>query len=112
MKNTIILATLSLLMFSCSKPDNLNSDCIEKMLSDNDMKEFNGTKYTSGCNNYLSLYKWDGDQYFLYDNPCVDFLTPIVFDCDGNNICNQASNQECSDFFEEAEYIAIVGRSE
>lgn len=91
---------------SCTK-DGLQSDCVEQMLADNNMDNYNGV-IDPDCRDYLQLYDWDGDQYFIFENPCEDRILAI-FDCGGNNLCTDDPN--CSDFFQNAELVGIVGRS-
>ncbi len=108
MKNIFLfLILLGCGVTSCHKSDTLHSDCIDEMLSEFNMIKYDG-EIMSDCKFYLHLYDWDGEQYFIFDNPCMDMVLAI-FDCEGNDLCKD--DPDCSNFFQNAEFVDIVGRS-
>ena len=107
MKNILVLFLLGFTLATCNKSNDLKSDCIDQILSDNDMIKYDG-EIMADCKFYLHLYDWDGDQYFIFDNPCMDMVLAI-FDCEGNDLCKDDPN--CSNFFQNAELVGTIGRS-
>lgn len=99
------ITAISFLFLSCTKED--ASPCIVKLLSDLDMKLYVGQDLE--CQWFLQLYTYEGHQYGSLGNHCVDMIAPMVFDCDGLNVCENTS--KCSDILGQGTYHGIIGIS-
>jgi hypothetical protein len=97
------------LLIGCSKNDSQNSDCIESMLEESNMIEYNGQEI--GCKFFLELYHHKNRQFFLLGNHCADMISYPI-DCEGKKICENDEDSECKDFYKHAERIGIIGISE
>jgi len=80
MKNFILLLAL-VSTLSCSLDSNNNtSDCIVEKLVEYGMIEY--TEQELGCNFFLEMYDYNGDQYFVRNNHCAD-IAFLVTGCEG-----------------------------
>ena len=61
-----------------------------------------------GCDFYLTLFDYDGEQYFLLNNNCIDQVF-YPFNCDGTILCEDSLTEECERFYTEAKLIGVVG---
>jgi hypothetical protein len=103
------LAFLLTVTFACHEECHLEKSCIEEVLLEHNMVKYENQEL--GCNSFLVLYKFNEEQYFLWNNHCADFVS-YPFNCDGKKLCETGESFECSWFYETAEYIRIVGISE
>lgn len=103
-KSTLIIAVL--VLTGCSKDDFIKSDCIESMLSENNMVEYNGQEID--CKFFLELYHHKNKQFFLLGNHCADMIS-YPTDCEGNIICEDEEDFECQFFYANAKRIGIIG---
>lgn len=106
---TSILAFVLLLVVSvsCDKEDvSCIKDCLDTTLEQNEMVRYQGEEL--GCKFFLSLYEYKSKQYYVLGNQCADM---VVFptDCNGNKLCERVGEAACSDFYENARHIGIVG---
>ena len=104
---TVIMITF--LLMGCSKDENIKSDCIEQMLSESNMVEYNGQEI--GCKLFLELFHYQNKQFFLLGNHCADMISYPI-DCEGNSLCEDGEDSECQDFYNNAERIGIIGIDE
>ena len=81
-------------------------NCVEQVLETNGMVKYEQQEL--GCNTFLELYKFNGQQYFLLNNHCADMVF-YPFDCSGNKLCEMEEDQNCIKFYETAEHIGIIG---
>jgi hypothetical protein len=93
-------------MICCKDDCGIERNCIEKVLIENEMTAYTGEEIA--CNFHLSLYDLRGQQYFLLKSHCADMVS-YPFDCDGNKLCESGESHTCTDFYENANYIGIVG---
>ena len=103
-----LFLTLVLLMscFACDEDCEPQKDCIDKTLAENNMVPYAGQEL--GCNFYLTLFNYDGEQYFLLNNNCIDQVF-YPFNCDGTILCEDSLTEECERFYTEAKLIGVVG---
>lgn len=103
------LYLISVLLFAlsaCGKED-VKINCVEDVLEAQGMVPYQGQDI--GCQFFLSLYEYEEEQYFLLGNSCAEIVV-YPTDCNGDQLCN--STEECTDFYENARYIGIVGIEE
>src|SRR5688500_7397615 len=101
---TSLIIFLLNLTFSCREECDDNKNCIEDVLDTNGMVKYGGQEL--GCNTFLELYKFNGQQYFLLNNHCADMIV-YPFDCSGNKLCEVEDEQNCINFYETAENIGV-----
>ena len=94
------------MLISCHETCYVEKDCIAKILQEYNMVPYDDQEL--GCNSFLVLYKFDGEQYFLVNNHCADMVS-YPFDCTGNKLCEIDGSPKCLRFYETAEYIDIIG---
>lgn len=82
--------------------------CLEDQLAQANMVAYNNEEIN--CEFFLVLYHYQNKEYYLLGNQCADMIT-YPTDCEGNQLCVD-QNAACSDFYEKAEKIGIVGISE
>lgn len=87
----------------CGRED-VKINCVDEVLESQAMIPYQGQDIE--CRFFLSLYEYEEEQYFLLGNNCADMVV-YPFGCEGNELCS--STDECTDFYESARYIGIVG---
>lgn len=106
MSRHLLVLVFALYIIGCQDDCNVEKNCIERVLIEYEMTAY--TNEEIGCNLHLSLYELSGQQYFLIKNHCADMVS-YPFDCDGNKLCESGESHTCTDFYENAHYIGIVG---
>lgn len=103
-----ILFLIFLTGFGCDKKDEVTciNDCMETYLQQNGIASYRGEEV--GCKYFVSLYEYQNKQYYVLGNHCADVASNPT-DCNGNTLCENGNEKACSDFFEKAKYIGIVG---
>lgn len=91
--------------FSCEDDCAPVENCLEQVLDEYDMAPYKGEEV--GCKFFLSMFTFDGKQYFRRENHCADMISFYV-DCDGNKICEDR-DQACLAFEAAATYVGVVG---
>ena len=94
------------MLIACTKGPDREETCLKKVLEQERMVAYSGQAI--GCNSFLELYKFDGQQYFVVNNHCADMVI-LPFDCDGKRLCEKDPDAKGSAFYETAELIRIVG---
>ncbi|WP_296622957.1 hypothetical protein [Marivirga sp.] len=105
---SLIGVILSIFILSC------NNDEVLKSCTDNKLEEYNLVPYNGqelDCNVILELYLYKNQQYFQLYNPCEYILT-YPFDCENNVVCGKENQMSCNTFFDQAEYIGVIGYRE
>jgi len=102
----LFIFLISGLIISCSKNDEIELNCLNAMLSDSDMTEYQGQEI--GCNFFLELYHYDQKQYYLLGNHCTGLIS-YPTDCEGNRLCENRDDNKCRRFYKKAVRIGIVG---
>src|SRR5687768_9317361 len=97
------------MFFACKETCPVEKDCLEKTLQELGMVSYQGQEL--GCNLHLALYRLYGEQYFMLRNHCADMVA-YPFDCDGNKLCETGETPNCTQFYESAQYVGIVGIKE
>lgn len=95
----ILLIWMGILLSGCLKVDKIKSECLNSLLTEMDMIEYNSQEI--GCKYFLELYHFQNKQVFLLENHCVDMISE-PFDCEENII-------SCDSFHDRAKRIGIVG---
>lgn len=103
-KSAIIIATL--FSIGCTEDDSICVDCIESILVERNMIEYNGQEID--CKFFLELYHHQNKQFFLLGNHCADLISYPI-DCHGNKLCVNGNDSECKDFYDNAESMGIIG---
>lgn len=80
------------------------STCAQAFIARSGMKPYCGQDV--GCRFIILEYILQGEEYFVYENPCVDMLVSIA-DCNGEIFCE--ASEDCGWFYIEAKYVGIVG---
>ncbi len=62
----------------------------------------------SDCNTYLRWSTYDGNDYFMIDNPCADFVLHL-WDCEKVDVCQDFSSH-CQEILANMTSHGIVGR--
>ncbi|WP_152425077.1 hypothetical protein [Nafulsella turpanensis] len=107
MKYPLYLILIFLLGLSACTEEDITTNCVDEVLEAQGMVPYQGQDI--GCKFFLSLYEYESQQYFLLGNACADMVVyPTA--CSGNQLCN--STAECTEFYENARYIGIVGIEE
>lgn len=94
------------MLIACAKGPDTEETCLKKVLEQEGMVTYSGQPI--GCNSFLELYKFEGQQYFVVNNHCADMVI-LPFDCDGKRLCEKDPDPKCSAFDETAELIRVVG---
>ena len=97
---------ISGLIISCSKNDEIELNCLNGMLSDFGMTEYQGQEI--GCDFFLELYHYNQKQYYLLGNHCADMIS-YPTDCEGNKLCENGDDNKCGRFYKNAVRIGVVG---
>jgi hypothetical protein len=108
-KLTCIIAFTIILTLGCKKNDDIDTDCVKSKIAESGMVVYDGQEI--GCNFFLMLYNYEGEQYFLLGSNCADMISYPV-DCNGNNLCDSYNSSNCNDFFDNAEFIKIIAIGE
>lgn len=107
MKQSIVLFCIFLFGLSACSEEDIKINCVDEVLEAQGMVNYQGQDI--GCKFFLSLYEYENEQYFLLGNTCAD-MTVYPFGCNGDQLCDSA--EECTNFYENARYIGIVGIEE
>jgi len=107
MKYLISFITITAI-FCCTAPETDSDICIDDMLERLDMEPYSGV-IESECRNYLAWATYDGNDYFMWDNPCADIALHL-WDCDKIDLC-QDSTMNCQQIIADMTRQGIVGRS-
>lgn len=108
MKHLISFIVITAII-SCSASKTDSDICIDNMLERLGMEPYSGV-IEGECRDYLSWSTYDGDDYFMWDNPCADIALHL-WDCDKIDLC-QDSTMNCQEIIAEMTRHGIVGRSE
>ncbi|AKD03680.1 hypothetical protein POKO110462_02405 [Pontibacter korlensis] len=105
--NLVMIAFL-FFSFGCEKEDEVTckNDCLDSYLKENGMVSYKGEEL--GCKNFLSLYEYQGRQYYVLENHCADVAVAPT-DCEGRPLCGSGDEESCSEFYQNAKYIGVVG---
>ena len=98
-----ILIALSIL--GCSKSSMSGTPCLIELLEKHNMQLYIGQDLD--CKSYLDLYHFNGEEYYLLNNNCIDMISNPV-NCEGDSMCS-SPNFSCQSFYLEAERIKIIG---
>lgn len=103
-----ILIVFLFMSFGCDKEDEVSCivDCKDAYLQRNGMVSYTGGE--TGCKSFIALYEFENKQYYLLGNNCAD-LVSYPTDCDGNKLCENGEDKACSNFYQNARFIGIVG---
>jgi hypothetical protein len=102
-----IVFLVGLFSFGCDDEQSTKrQNCIESVLEEHHMIPYTGEDL--GCKFFITLFEFNGEQYFQLGNHCADMVT-YPFDCKGNQICAEGATALCSEFYRSATYMDIVG---
>ena len=108
MKIYIILSVSLTLFIQCTQQDENQRDCIETMLTINEMVPYTGDGSDLGCESWLELFDVKGQQIYVLQNNCIDMLYDPR-NCDNISICNDAQSIPCLDFYAHGVSQGIIG---
>ena len=98
--------TLCSFLSSCLKDTSVSPwpSCTDEIVERNGMIRYTGQRID--CEFFLSMFLYEGAQYFSLGCHCADMLTSIV-DCEGEVLCSV--NEDCTWFYTQAKCVGIVG---
>lgn len=108
MKNLIYLL-ITIAILSCSPPETESDICIDNMIGMLDMDHYGGAIENDCAYDYLLWFTYDGDDYFMIENPCADIVLHL-WNCDKVDLCGD-NNEECQTIFAGKADQGVIARS-
>jgi hypothetical protein len=105
MKTFISFCSILIALVACREECHVKKNCIENVLVEQGMVAYTGQEL--GCSTFLTLYQFNGKQYFMLGNHCADMIA-YPFDCDGNKLC-ETNDEKCQQYLQSTKYIGVVG---
>jgi hypothetical protein len=105
MKILLFVSSILTALVGCREECHVTKNCIENVLEKQGMVAYTGQEL--GCSTFLTLYEFDGKQYFMLGNHCTDMIV-YPFDCEGNKLC-ETNDEKCQQYLQSTKYIGVVG---
>ena len=108
MKGLFIILCI-ILSISCNDQFNVEEDCLTNKLEDLGMIKY--SNQSIDCEFYVELWIFNSIQYYHVDSHCADVEANLQ-DCYGYQVCVEEESALCTEIYQNAEKIGIVGIAE